>query len=110
WFLLPGSWFLVPGFSVPNRSDRALGTGAPTGHVTNRKPGTGNVRVVESQRPRYLHHLVHLQLIALVDVVEVLDRQAALEACLHFANVVLEALERIELAIVDHDVVAQHAD
>src|SRR5262249_6450873 len=54
--------------------------------------------------------LVHLDLIALLDVVVALHRQAALEAGLHFAHVVLEALERVELPIVDDYVVAENAD
>jgi hypothetical protein len=43
------------------------------------------------------------------DVVVALDVQAALEAFLDFLGVVLEALERFELAGVDHHVVAQQA-
>src|SRR6185312_3827860 len=67
-------------------------------------------RPFPSERARGLDDLVHLELVALLHIVEVLDRQAALEARLHLAHVVLEALQRIELAVVDHDVVAQHAD
>src|SRR6185295_9934221 len=63
----------------------------------------------ELQRPRHFDDLVDLELVALFDVVEVLERQAALEAALHFAHVVLEALQRVELTVVDHDAVAQKA-
>src|ERR1700682_6014337 len=59
------------------------------------------------QGSRHFHDLVHFELIALFDLVEVLQRQAALESCLDFAYVVLEALERIELAVEDDDAVAQ---
>src|SRR5262245_16817538 len=61
------------------------------------------------QRARYFDDLVDLELVALFDRVEVLEREPALEARLHFAHVVLEALQRIELAVVDHHAVAQHA-
>ena len=53
--------------------------------------------------------LEDLELVAFLDVVVVLQRQAALEAGLDLAHVVLEALERIELAGVDDHVVAQQA-
>src|SRR5258707_13363393 len=45
--------------------------------------------------------------VAGLDVVIVGERDAALEARLHFAGVILEALERIDLAGVDQHVVAQ---
>src|ERR671914_150128 len=56
--------------------------------------------IARSQRPCDLHDLVHLELIALLHVVEAADRKTALEAGLHLADVVLEALQRIELAVV----------
>src|SRR5678816_666173 len=46
----------------------------------------------------------HLELVAFLDIGEVLERHAALEARLHLAHVVLEALERVDLAGVDDDV------
>src|SRR5262245_4095790 len=61
------------------------------------------------QRARYFDDLVDLELVALFDRVEVLERESALETRLHFARVVLEALQRIELAVVDHHVSTQHA-
>src|SRR4051812_31681423 len=61
-----------------------------------------------SKAPSHFHHLEHLELVALFDIGEVLERHAALEACLHFAHVVLESLERVDLASVDDHVVAQH--
>src|SRR6185437_1524518 len=61
------------------------------------------------QRTRDFGDLEHFELIAFHDIVEVLDRHTALEALLHFLHVVLEALERIEFAREDDDVVAQHA-
>src|SRR4030095_15171617 len=48
--------------------------------------------------------------VADLDVVVVLERHAALEAVLHFADFVLVALERLQRALVDHHVVAQQAD
>src|SRR5439155_13344635 len=62
------------------------------------------------QGPRHFHNFVHFELVALFDVVESLDRQSAFEPRLDLAHVVLEALERIELAIVDDDIVAQDPD
>src|SRR5579863_7454635 len=63
----------------------------------------------ELQRTRDFGDFEDFELVAFDDVVEVLDRHTALEALTHFLDVVLEALERIELARVNHDVVAQHA-
>src|SRR5690606_12512692 len=51
-----------------------------------------------------------LELVADLDVVVALERQAALEAFLDLADVVLEALEGIELARPDDGVVAQQPD
>src|SRR6185436_14196675 len=62
-----------------------------------------------SQAPSHFHHLEHLELDALLDIGEVLERHAALEARLHLAHVVLESLERVDVAGVDDHVVAQHA-
>src|SRR5215469_3634871 len=47
--------------------------------------------------------------IALLDVGEVLERDAAFLAALHFAHIVLEPAQRADLAGVDYDVVAQQA-
>src|ERR1700674_2050237 len=62
------------------------------------------------QGSRHFHDLVDFELIALFDLVVVLQRQAALESCLDFAHVILEALERIELAVEDDDAVTQQPD
>ena len=56
-----------------------------------------------------LHHEA-LKDVALFDVVELLNRHAALIVRGNLLDRVLEALERAELALVDDDVVAQHAD
>ena len=48
--------------------------------------------------------------VADLDVGVVLERHTALEAFANFLDLVLEALERLERAFVDHDVVAQQAD
>src|SRR6266478_3792077 len=62
------------------------------------------------QSTRYLDYFVDLELVALLHVVEVLQRQAALETSLDLAHIVLEALERVELAVEDDDVVTQQPD
>src|SRR6267154_4487807 len=48
--------------------------------------------------------------VADLDVVVVVERHAALEAVLDFADLVLVALQRLQRAFVDHHVVAQQAD
>src|SRR5690606_23958597 len=50
-----------------------------------------------------------LDLVADLEVVEAGDVEAALEALAHLADVVLEALQAAELALVDLDAVAHHA-
>src|SRR5262245_50212771 len=62
-----------------------------------------------SRAPRDLDAGVALDLVAAADVVVVANPDAALRTGAHFADIVLEAAQRIELALVDHDVVAQHA-
>src|SRR2546427_9654318 len=62
------------------------------------------------QRARDLLDLVRLDDVADLDVVEVLDPDAALEALAHLADVVLEALERGERAVVHLHAVANHPD
>src|SRR5215212_7036616 len=59
--------------------------------------------------PRDLDYLVELQYVALLDVVEVLDADAALEALAHRADVVLEALERGHVPLVDNGPVTHNA-
>src|SRR6266702_6537026 len=61
----------------------------------------------ELQRTRDFRDFEDFELIAFLDVVEVLHRHTAFEALAHFLDIVLEALERIEFARVDDDVVAQ---
>src|SRR5215212_7889396 len=59
--------------------------------------------------PRDLDYLVELQYVALLDVVEVLDTDAALEALAHRADIVLEALERADRAVVHDRTIAHNA-
>src|ERR1700682_41437 len=61
------------------------------------------------QRPCDLHGFKDLELVAFLEVREVLKRHAALEARFHFAHVVLEALERVDIAGMDDHAVAKHA-
>src|SRR5690606_17249783 len=62
------------------------------------------------QLARHLDPLVALDLVADADIVVVPDADAALGAGLHFVDVVLEAPQRLQLALEDHHVVAQHPD
>src|SRR6266480_1637381 len=61
------------------------------------------------ERPRHFLDFVDFELVADLEVVEVFHRHAALETGFYFTHVVLEALERIDLARMDDHVVAQHA-
>ena len=56
-----------------------------------------------------LLHDVALEDVALFDVVELVDGHAALVVLRDLLDGVLEALQRADLALVDDDVVAQHA-
>src|SRR5437764_9208054 len=60
------------------------------------------------QRARDLLNAIRLDQVAHLQVVEVLDADAALEPLAHFAHVVLEALERGQGAVVHLDTVAHH--
>src|SRR5262245_214968 len=62
-----------------------------------------------SERAGDFLHFEDLELVLFLDVVVALQAQTALEPRLHFAHVVLEALERRQLAGPDHHVVAQQA-
>src|SRR5581483_9738415 len=62
------------------------------------------------QSPRHLDPLEALDLVAGLDVVVLLDADAALHAVAHFVDVLLEAAQRFQFALEDHHVVAQHAD
>src|SRR5690348_7691117 len=63
-----------------------------------------------SKRPRNLDAFEALDLVARLDVVVLLDADAALHAVAHFVHVLLETAQRFQLALEDHHVVAQHAD
>src|SRR3954468_21851886 len=48
--------------------------------------------------------------VADLDILVILERHTAFVAVAHLADLVLEALQRLQRAFVDHDVVAQQAD
>src|SRR5690606_30933610 len=50
------------------------------------------------ERSRHFHDFVGFELVAYLEIVEILHREAALEARLHLAHVVLESLQRRQLA------------
>src|SRR5579863_5167273 len=60
--------------------------------------------VPSSQRACDLFELEALDRVADLDVVVVLEGHAAFEALAHLADLVLEALQGLEAAFVDHDV------
>src|SRR5690242_20090064 len=68
----------------------------------------GGWRTLEGAR--HLLHLEALDDVAGLDVLIVLEGHAALVAFLDLADLVLEALQRLEGALVDDDVVAQQPD
>src|SRR5688572_26030060 len=68
----------------------------------------GNAAALRQRAGDFLD-LEALDDVALLDVVVVLERHAALEAFLDLAHFVLEALEGLEGAFVDHHAVAQQA-
>src|SRR6266704_3584863 len=61
------------------------------------------------QCPGHFLDFVDFELVTDLEVVEVFHGHAALETGFHFAHVVLETFERIDLARVDNHVVAQYA-
>src|SRR3972149_8188693 len=74
--------------------------------IRNSRPETRNRAL---KRARDFYDLVHLELVADLEIIEVSERKPAFEPGLDLAPVVLEALEGVEFAIVNHDVVAQNA-
>lgn len=70
-------------------------------------PSGGTRKTRRLQRPRHFNNFKNFQLVAFLDVVEVLQRQAAFEAGFDLAHIVLETLQRIEFTFMDDDVVAQ---
>src|SRR5690349_16582600 len=66
--------------------------------------------LTSGERARDLDHLEHLELVADLDIVEVPDRKTAFESGFDLAHVVLEALERIELARMHDDTAADDAN
>src|SRR6185437_16969210 len=62
------------------------------------------------QRSRHFDALEALDAVAGLDVVVLLDADAALGAVLRLVDVFLEVAQRLQLAFEDHHVVAQHAD
>src|SRR5690606_6945767 len=87
------------------------GTGMPGRWPCVHRPCCGSPIATDAlQRPLDLDALEALDLVARLDVVVGLHRDAALGAVAHFLDVLLEAAQRLQLALEDHRVVAQHAD
>ena len=55
-------------------------------------------------------HLVGFKLVADLDVVELLNGQATVKACLDFLDVILEAAQGCNLAVVLDDAIANYPD
>src|SRR6266704_4951843 len=94
--------WLAMGLLNAERSDRYLKADPSSRYALLRMART-------LERPRHFLDFVDFELVADLEVVEVFHGHAALETGLHFAHVVLEALERIDLARMDDHVVTQHA-
>src|SRR6266568_640656 len=87
----------------------AEGRDRPSGEQVLRR-ATRSWRMARTlQCPRHFLDFVDFELVADLEVVEVFHGHAALETGFHFAHVVLETFERIDLARVDNHVVAQYA-
>src|SRR5688572_22056115 len=69
-----------------------------------RRPGTSGRRAAEGSG--HFFRAIGLDDVTDLQVVEVLDADTALEAFAHFADVVLEALQRGDRAVVDLDAIA----
>src|SRR5919202_4102537 len=88
----------------------------PARSYSRTKPSTGRLRAIAAagpgsgQRALDLAGLVGLQHVALLDVLEVRQHDAALEAGRDLAHVVVEALERVDRRVVDDRAVAHDAD
>src|SRR5690606_17588990 len=94
-------WFIALGLGA-----RIHGAPGPRSNRESR-PGAhadGVERLV--QRAAFLGHPVALDYVAYAHVLVVLERHAAFLSGLDFANLVLEALERSQLTLVNDDVVA----
>src|SRR3954471_15978448 len=100
---------------------RTTGAPAPARSYSSEKPSTGRLRGIAAdtiptgrdylrERALDLARLVGLQHVALLDVLEVREHDAALEAGRDLAHVVVEALERVDRRVVDDRAVAHHAD
>src|SRR3954468_13218157 len=84
---------------TPPPRPRALGRAGPL-------PASGERLLLRAGDLADRERLEH---VALLDVVVVLDRQAALESLLHLADVLLEPLQGLDDALVDDRPVPQHA-
>src|SRR6185436_12483514 len=78
------------------------------GRWLGRRPSLRDATTLK--RPGDRLHLDALDDVADLDVVVVLEGHAALEAFPDLADLVLEALERLQRALVNHHVVAQQPD
>ena len=69
------------------------------------------IMIRQSPSSNSLHLALHLYLLDVANlyVVELVDVQAALKACVHLLHIVFEALERAQVAGVDHDAIADEA-
>src|SRR4051794_41509522 len=99
----------------PGRS--TTGAPAPARSYSSAKPSTGRLRIGRREATYDLRELaldlaglVRLQHVALLDVLEVREHDAALEAGRDLAHVLVEALERVDRRVVDDRAVAHHAD
>src|SRR5258706_1232586 len=85
-----------------SRTSRRISSASSRWICSAMRARRGALMTPSSEGARDLDHLEDLELVPDLHVVEVLDAESALETRFHFLHVVLEALERIELAGV-HD-------
>src|SRR4029450_2167300 len=92
-----------------SRRKSATRSSRPNSFIVSRVARHGSHRCEPLERPRHLLGVEHLDLVAGAYVVVVAHADSAFEAVAYFAHVVFEPTQRIELALEDHDVTAQHA-
>src|SRR5262245_36911837 len=66
--------------------------------------------VLNAKFDRNSLHRERFEHVALLNVSEISDHDAALKTRLHLTHVILEPAERFNTARMDHDIVSQHAN
>src|SRR5579872_1134469 len=95
--------------SMVEGQGRTLNRRAPSGSLCSRPPPRAGEDPRKLQRAGDFLDLEALDDVALLDVLVILEGHAAFVAFADLADLVLEALQRLQRALVNDDVVAQEA-